>query len=120
MKKLFTKTDLIIALAVLVLGFALLLFLKLTPQGETAVITAEGREEIKIPLSGEYEKIKVNGVVICRENGEIYIKSSDCRDKICQRSGHLSKKGETAVCAPNRVAVRIYGRDKNAPQAVTE
>ncbi len=36
---------------------------------------------------------------------------SPCTNKICIRSGWLQHSGETTACLPNRVSLRILGRD---------
>lgn len=119
MRKLAGRKDLIILLIVLILGAGSLIITGLFPEGSTAEIKYNGETVEKISLDGEYYEITVNGVVVCRENGEVFIKSSSCKDKICIRSGRLSKKGEGAVCAPNGVSVEISGKAQNAPDAIT-
>ncbi len=119
MKKLVTKWDIAVITAVLLISLLLFAF-RPKETGEKAVIRVDGKEYKTVDLrSDETEEITVNGVSVVYGGGEIYIKDSSCRDKICVNAGHLSKKGQFAVCAPNRVAVEIKGNDKNAPRAVT-
>lgn len=40
--------------------------------------------------------------------------SSDCPDKICVNMGFISKKGQSAVCLPNRLTLRITGGSDEA------
>lgn len=47
------------------------------------------------------------GVVLQVSDGKIRFYSSTCRDKICIRSGFLSRPGESAACLPNQVAVKL-------------
>lgn len=119
MKKLFTKVDLIIVATALVLGISLLLF-KPSASGKTAKIYVDGKEYQTIDLENtDYLEITVSDVVIICESNEIYIKSSSCPDKICVNAGHLSKKGQSAVCVPNRVSVEILGEKEGTVGAVT-
>lgn len=119
MKKLFTKVDIIIIAVVLVLGLCLLL-LKPSVNGKRAVIRVDGKEYKTVDLENtDFLEITVNDVVIICENNEIYIKSSTCPDKICVNAGHLSKKGQSAVCVPNRVSVEILGEKQGTVGAVT-
>lgn len=119
MKKLITKADAVI-LALVLLAALLLWAVRPKETGETAVIRVDGKEYKTVGLDGEEKtQISVNGVSVVYGGGEIYIEDSSCRDKVCVNAGHLSKKGQSAVCAPNRVSVEIKGRDKNAPKAVT-
>ena len=34
---------------------------------------------------------------------------ADCPDKLCVKTGRISKTGETIVCLPHRVVVEIIG-----------
>lgn len=118
--KLFKKTDLILIAALL---FAAALFA--LPQffgksGErVAVITVDNKVIAQIPLDkAENQTLNINNTVIEINNGEIYFAESDCRDKICVRSGKLSEKGESAACLPNRVAISIKSPDGNVDAVV--
>lgn len=119
MKKLVTKWDFVIISVCLL---ASLLFFSLKPRetGEEAIIRVDGKEYKTVDInSTDIDEITVNGVTVVYGGGEIYIKDSSCRDRICVNAGHLSKKGQSAVCAPNRVSVEIKSDGKNAPRAVT-
>lgn len=119
MKKLFTRWDFIIILICLCLS-VLLFVLKPNENGNEAVIRVDGKEYKTVDInSTDTKELTVNGVTVVYGGGEIYIKGSDCRDKICINAGHLSKKGQSAVCAPNRVSVEIKSDGKNSPRAVT-
>ena len=112
MKKLFTKVDIIIIFVVLIIGTCLLL-LKPSEKGKTAIIRVDGKEYKTIDLTkNENLNITVNGVNIISSEGEIFVNSSSCPDKICVNAGHLSKKGQTSVCVPNRVSIEIVGNSK--------
>lgn len=46
-------------------------------------------------------------------DGNICFEESDCRDKICIRSGKLNMIGETAACLPNQIILKIVRSDKS-------
>lgn len=117
MKKLITKKDFILVLIVLVVGFAGLIFLNSADKGKTATIKVDG-EAVETLLLNEDTSVEFNNVVIACENGEIYVKESTCTDKVCMRSGKISKSGEGIICAPNRVSIEIDGKS-NLPDAMT-
>ena len=119
MKKFITKKDLILLVVVLIVGVAGMLIINSAKSGTTAEIKVDGETIETISLQGEYLEKDVNGVIVCRENGEIYVKESVCPDKVCVRSGRISKTGEGIICAPNRVAVEIKGNSKNQLDALT-
>ncbi len=118
MKKLITKKDFILVLIVLVVGFASLILINSTDKGKTATIKVDGKVVETISLY-EDNMIQLNGVVVSCENGEIYVKESTCPDKVCLRSGKISKSGEGIICAPNRVSIEIDGENTNSPDAMT-
>lgn len=63
------------------------------------------------------EKFAVPGqpnVVLLVTDGKICFYESTCRDKICIKSGYLSRPGETAACLPNRVAIKIVDAGSGA------
>lgn len=119
MKKLVMRADFII-IAVILLAAVLLLAFRPKEIGKTATVRVDGEEYKTLNLESEEKtEITVNGVSIVCDSGEIYIKESTCRDRVCVNAGHISKKGQSAVCVPNRVSVEIKGKDKDAPQVVT-
>lgn len=118
MKKLITKNDLILLLVVLLAGVTGIILVNSADRGKSAQIIVDGEITEIISLDEAYEK-ELNGVVICCHKGEIFIKESDCPDKVCVRSGRISKSGEGIICAPNRVAVKIDGKKGDLPDAIT-
>lgn len=119
MKKLVTKWDFVI-ISVCLLASLLFFALKPRETGEEAIIRVDGKEYKTVDInSTDIDEITVNGVTVVYGGGEIYIKDSSCRDRVCVNAGHLLKKGQSAVCAPNRVSVEIKSDGKNAPRAVT-
>ena len=118
MKKLITKKDFILVLIVLVVGFASLILINSSDKGKTATIKVDGEIVETISLY-EDNLMQVNGVEISCENGEICVTESTCSDKVCMRSGKISKAGEGIICAPNRVSIEIDGEKINSPDAMT-
>lgn len=118
MKKLITKKDLILLFVVFLAGVVGIILMNSAEIGESAEIIVDGKTTEIIVLDEDYEK-QINGVVVCCENGEIFIKDSVCPDKVCIRSGKISKSGESIICAPNRVAIKIDGKNGNLPDAIT-
>jgi hypothetical protein len=47
-------------------------------------------------------------------DGSICFEKSNCRDKICVRSGRLNMVGEYAACLPNNIIMKISRKDKRA------
>lgn len=53
-------------------------------------------------------------------DGKIRFEASDCPDKLCIKSGALSKPGQFAACLPNGLVLKIVGTkdDKNTPDII--
>ncbi|MBR5202808.1 MAG: NusG domain II-containing protein [Clostridia bacterium] len=118
MRKLITKKDFILVLIVLVVGAVGIILLNSADKGKTATIKVDGKVVETISLY-EDNVIQLNGVVASCKNGEICVTESTCPDKVCVRSGKISKAGEGIICAPNRVSIEIDGENINSPDAMT-
>lgn len=113
------KGDIILVAIILVavlLGTAGFNFLKKSDAGNKniAVIRKDNRIIRKIDLDKvkESERITVGGSyrdTILVEKGRIRFEEADCPDQVCVKTGWLSKKGDMAVCLPNRTIIKIEG-----------
>lgn len=117
MRKLFYKKDIVIILVLLVLvivGFLLVWVYRSTGDSRTAVIEHNSAEIRRINLDkvSQSDIIFINDGDDCRveievQNGRICVRYSSCPDKVCVNCGWLYEKGDTAVCLPNSVVVRV-------------
>ncbi len=70
-------------------------------------------QEIDLSTVNESYELTVGGCVLLVEEGSIRFSDADCPDKLCVRSGKLSKNGDTAACVPNKVVVVIENGEKS-------
>ena len=67
----------------------------------------------RLPLAdGLHETITLGGAVtntVEIDGKSVRFSASDCPDQVCVRTGTLTRAGQTAVCLPNRVVVRLTG-----------
>jgi len=42
-------------------------------------------------------------------SGKVRVRRANCPNQICVRSGWISRTGQTIICAPNQVILRIEG-----------
>ena len=54
---------------------------------------------------GEYSNI------ITIKNREVYMKSSDCPDQICVKQSKIKKQGESIICLPHKLVIRIASEE---------
>lgn len=74
-------------------------------EGLQKTIILEGRvSEVKIEIDGE----------------QMRFIASECYDHTCERTGWISSVGETAVCLPNRVMIKITGSTDSGVDAVAQ
>ncbi len=100
-----------LAIAVVLTLAALLFFISIGgKKGDFAEIsTAEG-EIVVLPLREEREvQVTSRGhtLIVAVKDGEVCVKSADCRDQVCVGTGAVSKSGRSIVCAPAGVVVRV-------------
>ena len=96
----------------LLLAAALLWFLaRPGGTGGWAVVVVDGAETARYPLDVEqtaaiggddYNVLRIAG-------GEASIVEANCGDHTCVRTGAISREGETIVCLPHRLVIRIEG-----------
>lgn len=86
------------------------------PGGTRAIVERGG----EIVLSRELEGLKApetveiegeNGVALRVELSEegARVSETNCADRTCQRTGLLTRAGESAVCLPGRIVLRLEG-----------
>ncbi len=106
------KSDIIfILLAALLIGGVFLAFEMISNSYGRTVVIEEGNEVVgSYPLS-EDRTITVQGPLgvstVVIEHREVYMDDSPCSNKICIDMGHISEKGDSIICLPNRVYITI-------------
>ncbi len=109
----------VVLITVAVLGGLIRLWKNYAPlAGPTeVVIEVNGQVKERLFLSelkaGEKHEIKGFQGYSLLEVGDNKVKmvESPCPDKICIGMGWISRPGESIICIPNRVVVRIVGSD---------
>ena len=103
--------DIILVLVFILVGISAFFVLKLSrAEGEAVRVQVDGETVAEYPLDkdGEYP-INGGSNVLVVKDGEAYMKSADCPDRLCVKSGRISRAGEQIICLPNRVSVEVLG-----------
>jgi len=110
-RKLFSKWD-VLLLAIL-LTVVLISTLNLGRGGLICEIRVDGKVTQKIPMTEDREFYLLQNPLIrfAVRDGAVGFIESDCPDKICVNTGFLRYNGQMAVCLPNRVSIRVVGKD---------
>lgn len=81
-----------------------------------AVIKVQGKNAGRIDLKpgGEYSAFTVKGRLgsstVEVEGGKVRMKDAPCPEKLCVRQGWISRPGESIVCIPGEIIIRIEGQ----------
>ena len=107
--------DILLMALILVVAIAVFLLPFFAEEASTAeIVIAETGEVITISLSKDQDySVTARGVslTITVENGTVFVYHADCRDGICHRTPPISRPGQTIVCAPAGVVIRITGKE---------
>ena len=113
------RRDAVLLLSLILIAVAALLaVLLITDSGDLVKVELDGVEVAKYPLGKDGEYAIGDGNTLVIENGEAYMKYADCPDGTCVRTGRISKRGQTIICLPNRVAVTVI-TDSDGPDMVS-
>ena len=109
----FCLPDVVVRLPVLLIA-SLLLFGACRSSGndssELLLVTRTATETLTYPLSADRTVTVSSGNITLTveiRDGRAHVSDSDCPDKICQRTGWISRKGETVICAPAAVRLTV-------------
>lgn len=77
---------------------------------ETVTVPAPKKTSADAP--GYYNVVKISG-------GEVSVTEASCKNQVCVKHGSIKHTGETIVCLPNRLVVRIEDPEGGGYDAVT-
>ena len=105
------KRDMILFVSIIASSLITLaaLWLILTPRGEVAIVSVDGKEYASLPLDEDTELLvstEYGENLVVVEDGEVYIREADCPDKVCVRTGKANAL-KSVVCAPHRLTVTV-------------
>lgn len=120
------KADIIlvlfILLSVIILWLIIEFVVKKSGSDNQVLIKSDGQVIYQLPLNVN-KSVTVEGYkggynVVVIEDGRVSMYEADCPDKLCVKTGNISKTGETIVCLPHRIVVEIKGNDREVDDIV--
>ena len=116
MKQFFKKNDLILLMVIAAAGCIITAFVYLSStSGSLVQISVSGNITKTLPLDTDTQlEIKGENGKTCLlviENGEAFVKTADCPDMTCVNTGRISKAGQTIICLPNRIVIKIINEN---------
>ena len=92
-------------------------------QGVPEITITGPQDQWVYPLDSE-ATVSVPGplgeTVVAIQDGSVRVVSSPCPEKICVKTGRISRPGQWIACLPNRVFVAIRGRRSEQPDAISQ
>jgi len=118
-----TKGDKILFVILLVTSFASLSFTRFFRDiGREVIVEVDGVRVARLDLF-ENQTIQVHGpigkTVIEVKASKVRVVSSACPHKICVKTGPVNHAGDTIICVPNKVVVRVLGKNKKQLDVIT-
>ncbi len=115
--RLFRNDLIFIAVLLLVVSLCGLFFYLARGQGDTVVVTVDGKtygtysltEEVRVEIRTGKSAEELNVLVI--KDGQAYVESATCPDGICAGHKPISREGESIVCLPHKVVITVYTTD---------
>lgn len=115
-RRLFARRDLLLFGALLALCGLLFWGLSRSPKGAVAVVEQNGRVVLRqelAALEGPLETVVKgeNGLSVTVEiSGDgAAVTAAECPDQVCVRTGRLTQAGESALCLPAKISLRLEG-----------
>ncbi len=105
------RNDILLVVAVLLLAaIAFLIFHFTGTKGDRVVVLIGGEQTAAYPLSEDLETVirtgeESNTLVI--RDGKAQVTAATCPDGICVDHHPISKSGETIVCLPHQVVIKV-------------
>ncbi len=101
----------------IIIFFLFFVFFLPKNQGEKVIISVDKTNNFVYPLNQDKEIIvngKLGAAKVVIRDGRVRILNSPCPLKICEKKGWISKKGDFIICIPNRVVIKITGKEYDA------
>ena len=113
-----TRTDLAILLLILAAGLSITwYFWHGAVPGREIVVSVDNLERYRFSLEKDGEHTirgRLGPMRIRIEGGRARVTASGCPLKICMKMGGISRSGQSIICLPNRVVIRVVGEEQNS------
>lgn len=119
MKDLKKRNDIILAVVMILVAAAGFLWYNLAKEeGGAVMLIQDGKEVQSFSLNDEVEYLieteddSYNLLVI--RGGKAFMKEASCPDQICVNHRPVSNVGETIVCLPNEVVIKVIEKNSQS------
>lgn len=117
------RNDIILIVGILAaVAVVAVIFLLTRKEGAYAAIVKDGQEIARYSLAEEREIPIADGEIVTNllviKGGKAHIREAICPDQICVEHRAVSKAGETIVCLPQKLVIRIVAEQGDGPDMV--
>ncbi len=89
---------------------------KKTTENARVIVEREGKAIGDYPLGTKEQLIFTDDYgkknVLTIQDGQAFIEEADCPDKLCVKHKPISRNGESIICLPHKLAIRIVGGEE--------
>lgn len=114
MKKKRLLFDILLISLLLCLSLSLILFLAINrEEGNYVLVEIDGKTVGEYRLDQDAE-IEINGGtnILVIKDGKAFLSEANCPDKTCVKTGSIHYSGESIICLPNKVVIKIKGNSR--------
>lgn len=113
------RADIVLIGLLIIMAFIsyIVIFNFMSKHGDVVEVYSQSKLIKKVPLDTDTEfEVKIdNHVNVIRvENGFVFMLDADCPDKLCKKQGKIRNSGETIICLPNKIVIRIEAEKQNS------
>ena len=118
MKKLYLN-DIILNILIIFLCISVPICLSVfgKDQKKTVVVSYDGHSVWEIPLESD-GMCETHGVVVTVSDGAAVVSKSSCPDGLCMKMKKAQNVGDSIICVPNKVSVKIIGTSEKGADVV--
>ncbi|MCR4705333.1 MAG: NusG domain II-containing protein [Lachnospiraceae bacterium] len=119
------KHDAIFLCLILGIACAFVLYQRFVIRPESsgfAVVERDGRVEARYPLSEDrkvFLSSDLGSNTLTIEDGKVSVSEADCPDRICMKQGTIDKNGQSIICLPHRLVIRIESGEEASVDGVS-
>lgn len=119
------KNDAIFLCLILGIALAFLLYQRFAIKQDDSgfvVVERDGSAEERYPLSEDRvirlaSELGNNTLTI--QGGKAAVTEADCPDRICMKQGTIDKNGQSIICLPHRLVIRIESGEEDSVDGIT-
>jgi hypothetical protein len=117
------RWDALLLAGLLVAGAILYIIINYANEsGAWVDVVVDGKPAASYKLDVDREvRLNFNGHnLLVIKDGTASVTDADCPDKLCVKQRSISKNGETIICLPHRVVVKIRGGEETGIDGVVQ